>query len=66
MLKTKYFVALPDIGEREQKYVLDALAKNEISSMGDYIPKFEDLFAERHGAKHGVACSSGTTALTLA
>jgi len=59
-------VAEPDIGELEEKYVLDALAKNEISSAGSYVKQFEDLFANKHEAKYGVACSSGTTALTLA
>lgn len=62
----KYPVAQPDVGELEKKYVLDALEKNEISSMGDYIKKFETLFAEKHKAKFGIATTSGTTALTLA
>ncbi len=59
-------VAQPDIGELEKKYVLDALEKNEISSMGSYVRKFEELFAKKHNASYGVACTSGTTALTLA
>jgi dTDP-4-amino-4,6-dideoxygalactose transaminase len=59
-------VAQPSIGKLEKKYVLDALKENEISSQGNYINKFEELFSKKHKAKFGVACSSGTTALTLA
>jgi dTDP-4-amino-4,6-dideoxygalactose transaminase len=62
----KINVAQPDIGKLEKKYVLDALNSNEISSQGGYIKKFEDLFSKKHKAQYGVACSSGTTALTLA
>ena len=60
------YVAQPDIGELEKKYVNDAMEQNEISSMGDYIKKFENLFSKKHKANYGVATSSGTTALTLA
>jgi dTDP-4-amino-4,6-dideoxygalactose transaminase len=59
-------VAQPNIGELEKKYVNDALDSNDISSQGDYIKRFESLFSKKHKAKYGVACSSGTTALTLA
>lgn len=59
-------VAQPSIGELEKKYVLNALEQNEISSQGDYIKQFENLFSEKHKAQFGIACSSGTTALTLA
>jgi len=62
----KYQVARPDIGELEKKYVMDAMENSEISSRGEYVIRFEELFAEKHEAQHGVACTSGTTALTLA
>lgn len=65
-MTSKISVAQPDIGELEKKYVNDALEKNEISSRGGYIKKFEELFASKHKAKFGVATTSGTTALTLA
>ena len=57
----------PEIGEREIELVVDALRKGEISgSFGSYLPKFEDEFAKYCGAKHGIAVTSGTTALELA
>jgi len=34
--------------------------------MGEYIPRFERAFADYCAVPHGVACSSGTTALHLA
>ncbi len=57
----------PIIGEEEIAYVTDALRKGEISgSFGGYIPEFEKKFADFCGVKHGIAVSSGTTALHLA
>lgn len=62
----KYPVAKPDIGEHEQAYVSRAMEAGEISSKGSYVKRFEELFAEKHGMKYGVAVSSGTAALFLA
>jgi len=57
----------PDIGDREIEGVLAALKRGEISgSFGTAIPEFERLFAGYVGCKHGVATSSGTTALHAA
>jgi perosamine synthetase len=57
----------PEIGEEEIALVVDALRKGEISgSFGGYIPKFEEGFAAYCGAKHGIAVTSGTTALEVA
>lgn len=65
-MEYKYPVAKPDIGQKEKQYVSEALALNEISHKGSFVKKFEDLFAQKHGAKHGIAVSSGTSALFLA
>ncbi len=57
----------PEIGEEEILEVTNALRKGEISgSFGDCIPKFENLFSKYVGCEHGVAVTSGTTALHLA
>jgi perosamine synthetase len=57
----------PDIGEEESQAVLAAVKRGEISgSFGTAIPEFERLFADYVGCKHGVAVSSGTTALEVA
>lgn len=62
----KMNVSQPSMKGNEKKYLLEALKKNMISSQGHFIPQFEELFSQKHGMKHGVACSSGTTALILA
>ncbi|MDQ3336718.1 MAG: DegT/DnrJ/EryC1/StrS family aminotransferase [Myxococcota bacterium] len=57
----------PEIGEEEIELVVDALRKGEISgSFGSYLPRFEEGFAKFCGARHGIAVTSGTTALELA
>jgi perosamine synthetase len=57
----------PDIGDDEVQAVLAAVKRGEISgSFGSAIPEFERLFADYVGCKHGVAVSSGTTALQVA
>jgi perosamine synthetase len=57
----------PKISESEIDHVLAALRRGEISgSFGESIPRFESEFAEFVGARHGVAVTSGTTALQLA
>jgi perosamine synthetase len=57
----------PYIGEEEVEAVAAAVRRGEISgSFGEEIPGFEQEFADFVGARHGVACTSGTTALQLA
>lgn len=59
-------VCEPTLRGNEQKYVLDCLQSGMISSMGDYVKKFEEAFAQYCEVKYGVACSNGTTAIHLA
>jgi len=57
----------PNLGEAEVESVIAALRAGEISgSFGNFIPRFEQEFADYCGSKYGVAVSSGTTALHLA
>ena len=57
----------PVIGEQEIEAVVAALRRGEISgTFGESITQFEQEFASYCGCKHGVAVSSGTTALHLA
>jgi perosamine synthetase len=57
----------PHIGEEEVQAVAAAVRRGEISgSFGESIPAFERRFADYVGARHGVAVTSGTTALQLA
>jgi perosamine synthetase len=57
----------PFIGEEEAEAVANAVRCGEISgSFGIEIEAFEREFAEYVGARHGIAVTSGTTALHLA
>lgn len=57
----------PDIGEDEARAVADAVRRGEISgTFGETVPAFERAFAGYCGARHGVAVTSGTSALHLA
>jgi perosamine synthetase len=57
----------PFIGDTEIAYVTDALRCGEISgNFGSYLDRFEKGFAAYCGCKHGIAVTSGTTALHLA
>jgi perosamine synthetase len=59
-------VCEPTLSGNELKYVTDAIETNWISSAGSYIRRFEAMFAEKMGARYGVACANGTVALHLA
>ncbi len=57
----------PDLEESDIEAVVAALRRGEISgSFGESIPTFEREFATYCGCRHGVAVTSGTTALHLA
>lgn len=59
-------VCEPTLNAHAIKYVNVALKTNWISSRGDFLEKFEQLFAKKVGAKYAVAVNSGTSALHLA
>ncbi len=50
----------------EERYALDAIRSQWISSAGGYIEKFEDQFSSYCGVEYGITTTSGTTALHLA
>ncbi|UOZ04262.1 DegT/DnrJ/EryC1/StrS aminotransferase family protein [Amycolatopsis sp. WQ 127309] len=62
----RYPVSQPHLTGREIYYVTEAVTTGWISSQGPFVQRFEESFADWNGQGHGVACSSGTTALTLA
>ena len=65
-MEYKYPVSKPSFKGKELEYVTKAINDGWISSQGPYVQEFEKAFAEFNGVKHGVACSSGTAALTIA
>ena len=58
-------LARPVIGVAEEEAVLEVLRSGHLS-LGPRVPAFEAAFAERVGAPHASAVSSGTAALHLA
>jgi perosamine synthetase len=57
--------ARPEFDEAEARAVAEVLSSGWVSQ-GPRVARFEELFAERVGARHAVATSSCTTALHLA
>ncbi|HEY2602006.1 MAG TPA: DegT/DnrJ/EryC1/StrS family aminotransferase [Thermoleophilaceae bacterium] len=55
----------PVIGQREEQLVLETLRSGRLS-LGPMLTRFESMFAERIGAPHASAVSSGTAGLHLA
>jgi perosamine synthetase len=58
-------IARPQMGEDEKQRVWEAMAAGSLAQ-GPRVKEFEEAFADLVGAAHGVATSSGTTALHLA
>jgi len=59
-------VCEPKLNGNESRYVARCLETNWISSTGNNIEQFEKKFARCCGARYGISCTNGTTALHLA
>lgn len=66
--KPEGLVALhePRFRGNEKKYVTDCIDSTFVSSVGEYVGKFEDSVAAYTGSAHAVAVVNGTMALHLA
>jgi perosamine synthetase len=65
-VKTYLPVATPQLGQHEMDYVNEALGAGAISgNAGLFLERFEKGFASYCACAHGIATSSGTTALHL-
>lgn len=62
----RIYMSSPDVGQLEEKYVLEALRSGWIAPLGPDVDQFEEEVAHRVGRRHAVALSSGTAALHLA
>ncbi len=49
----------------ERKYLMDAMDSNFVSSVGEYVGKFEQAVAEYTGSNYAVAAVNGTAALHI-
>jgi perosamine synthetase len=59
-------ISNPALVGNELKYVTDCVQTSWVSSLGKYVTRFEEAFAEFCNTEHAVTCSNGTTALHLA
>jgi perosamine synthetase len=59
-------VGRPKLSGNAKQYLLQCVETNAISSVGEYVGRFEGTFASFCGVRHAVAVSSGTAALHLA
>ena len=55
----------PDLSGKELDYIKDCLNTNWISSQGQYVKKFEQLFSQLHSNLYAVSVSNGTLKLIL-
>ena len=59
-------LSVPEIGGNEWEYIKECLDTNWVSSAGSFVDRFEDMVAERVGARYAVATVNGTAALHIA
>ncbi len=50
----------------ERDYVLSTIESTFVSSVGEYVTRFEDMLKDITGAKYAIACANGTGALQIA
>ena len=59
-------LCVPNLGGNEKKYLDDCIDTTFVSSVGEYVNRFEEMTAEAVGSRYSVATSSGTTGLHVA
>jgi perosamine synthetase len=62
----RYQASRPYLTGSELAYVAEAIESGWISAQGPHVRRFEEEFAKYNGTAYGVACASGTAALTIA
>jgi perosamine synthetase len=67
IFNTNDFIPLhsPKFNGNEKKYILDAIDSTFVSSVGQYVDKFESNISEITGSKYGIATVNGTSALHI-
>lgn len=59
-------LSIPVLEGNERDYLNDCIDSGFVSSVGPFVTRFEEAFANRIGRSHAIACSSGTAALHVA
>lgn len=55
----------PHFGGNEKKYLIDTIDSTFVSSVGEYVNRFEEMMSALTGARYAIATTSGTVALHL-
>ncbi|HEU4719387.1 MAG TPA: DegT/DnrJ/EryC1/StrS family aminotransferase, partial [Bacteroidia bacterium] len=65
---TDKFIPLhePRFAGKEKEYLIDCIDSTFVSSVGEYVDRFEKTMAEYTGAKYAVAATNGTLGLHMA
>jgi len=65
VINSDVFVPLhsPVFEGNEEKYLVDCVRSNFVSSVGEYVNRFEVALEEYTGIKHAIVCVNGTAAL---
>jgi hypothetical protein len=63
-MSTRLSLAEPHLTGNERAYVLDCIDSNWISSIGTYIPRFEDAFAEFATRRRSLSARRGSSRST--
>ena len=68
LYNTEEFIPLhaPHFGGNEKKYLCECIDTTFVSSVGEFVNRFEKEIAEYTGAKRAVVCVNGTNALHMA
>jgi len=68
LYQTAEFIPLhePKFVGNEKAYVIDCIDSTFVSSVGQYVDRFEQMMAEYTGAKYAIATVNGTAALHVA
>ena len=59
-------LSTPTLLGNERAYLNECIDSGFVSSVGPFVTRFEEAFAQRVGRRYAVACSSGTAALHVA
>ncbi len=59
-------LSVPAIGKREEELVCQCVRSGFVSSVGEWVKKFENAFVQKIATKYAVSTSSGTAAIHLA
>ncbi|MBF0479354.1 MAG: aminotransferase class V-fold PLP-dependent enzyme [Candidatus Omnitrophica bacterium] len=63
---SEIFLDAPNLGDLEKRYLCEAIDSGYVSTVGPFIPQFEQRFAEWMGSPWAVATQSGTASLHMA